>query len=137
MWSACNLCRCRRCSLSRRGSFLLSKVGTDLSNIRSGILAQAITDGDEVILTIVRQAAHWLGVGVASVVNLLAPDIVVLGGGLVEALPNLYLETVEEAARNRVMDSFRDGFKVRVAELGDDASVLGAAAWARTCVTGA
>ena len=44
-----------------------------------------------------RRAATLLGCGVATVVHLLAPDVIVLGGGLVEAMPKLYLEAVRKS----------------------------------------
>lgn len=114
---------------------LLAESGTDLSKIRSGALAKAITAGDKVIEDIVRRAARLLGVGVANAVLLLAPDVVVLGGGLVEEMPDLFVECVREAANERVMSSFVDSFRIVVAKLGDDAAVMGAAAWARKTVT--
>ena len=105
--------------------------GTDLSAIRSSILAEALTMGDETVEKILRKAAQQIGIALANVIHLLAPDVVVLGGGLVEAMPNLFLDEVSQTAKNRVMKSFRDTFRVVVAKLGDDATVRGAAAW--TC----
>jgi glucokinase len=64
-------------------------------------------------------------------VVLLAPDVVVLGGGLVEEMPELFVECVRETANERVMSSFVGSFRVVVAQLGDEAAVMGAAAWAR------
>jgi glucokinase len=110
---------------------LQAAAGTDLSNIRSGALAQAIAAGDRVIEDIVRNAARWLGVGVSGVINLLVPDVVVLGGGLVEAMPQLYLEEVTKVTRERAMPAFRGVFDVVVSKLGDDAVAKGAAAWAQ------
>jgi glucokinase len=109
---------------------LLAAAGTDLANIRSGVLADAIRAGDTVIEQIVEQAARLIGWAVGDVVNLLAPDVVVLGGGLVEAMPDIVVENVEEAARQRVAPPFIKTFKVAAAKLGDDAVVRGAAAWA-------
>jgi glucokinase len=68
-------------------------------------------------------------------VHLLAPDKVVLGGGLVEAMPELITESVRTAAVDRVMPSFAKSFEVVAAELGDDATVMGAAAWAQEVVS--
>ncbi len=113
---------------------LLKLAGTDLREIRSGVLAKAIAGGDTVVEQIVRKAASLIGVAVANVVQLLCPDTVVLGGGLVEAMPELFVKEVARAARARVMPSYEDVFKVVAAELGDDATVLGAAAWARHVV---
>ena len=109
---------------------LLAEAGTDLQNIRSKALAKSIAAGDKAVERIVRDAASWLGVGVGAVVNLLAPDIVVLGGGLVAAMPALYRTEVDTVARKRVLRTYQSTFKVVVAKLGDNASITGAAAWA-------
>lgn len=108
--------------------------GTNLSEIRSKVLAQAIAAGDAVVERIVRDAARAVGTAIGGVVHLLAPDTVVLGGGLVEAMPKLYVSAVHEAAEAFVLPSFRGTFRVVAAELGDDATVRGAAAWARKLV---
>ncbi len=109
---------------------LLKNAGTDLADIRSGALAASITAGDATVERIVREAARHIGRAVAGVVHLLAPDKVVLGGGLVEAMTELFVKEVGGAARRRVLPSFADSFEVVAAKLGDDAGVMGAAAWA-------
>ena len=113
---------------------LLEVAGTDLSNIRSGALAQAIEGGDAVVGQIVREAAEHIGTAVATVIHLLSPEVVVLGGGLVEAMPELFVETVANSARKHVLTSYEKSFKVVEAKLGDDAAVIGAAAWARRLI---
>lgn len=105
--------------------------GTDLRDIRSGALAASIKAGDKAVEDIVRAAARHLGTAAGSLVNLLNPDVILLGGGLVEALPELYSEIVITAAQKRAMACYEDTFEVKVASLGDYASVQGAAAWAR------
>ncbi len=114
-----------------RGQIKKLRPGTDLAAIRSSILAEALTMGDETVEKILRKAAQQIGIALANVVHLLAPDVVVLGGGLVEAMPNLFIDEVSQTAKGRVMKSFRDTFRVVAAKLGDDATVRGAAAWAR------
>uniref|UniRef100_A0A7C2NXK1 ROK family protein n=1 Tax=Schlesneria paludicola TaxID=360056 RepID=A0A7C2NXK1_9PLAN len=116
--------------------YLLRVAGTDLANIRSGVLAESIEAGDTVVESIVRDGARHLGTALGGVVNLLLPDVVVLGGGLVEALPDLFLEEVGAELRQRVMPAFESSLVVKVAELGDDAGVMGAAAWARQSFPG-
>ncbi len=105
--------------------------GTDISEIRSGAIAASIKAGDKVVEQIVIEAARHLGTAVGGLVHLLAPDVIVLGGGLVEAIPELHQKTVEKAAREFVLPTLEDSFKVVVATLGDDAAVMGAAAWAQ------
>jgi len=104
--------------------------GTDLANLRSGTLAAAIKAGDEAIEQIVRQAARWTGIAAGYCVNLLAPDVIVIGGGLAEAMPRIYREEVTAAALRTCMPTYRKSFQVRLATLGDDAIVRGAAALA-------
>lgn len=109
---------------------LLELAGTDLADIRSSIIAESIKKGDKVVEQIVLRAARLIGRVVGDLVNLLAPDVVVLGGGLVEAMPELIVTAVDEAARSRAAPPFEKVFKVVAARLGDDAAVRGAAAWA-------
>ncbi len=110
---------------------LAQEVGTDLSQIRSSSLARAISAGDQSIRSILEEAARWIGIGVANAIQLLAPDVVLLGGGLVEAMPDLFLQEVTRTARSRVMPTYRNSFRVVTARLGDHATATGAAAWAR------
>jgi len=115
---------------------LLKSCGTDISKITSGKLAASIEAGDTEIENIVRRAASLLGCGVATVVHLISPDVIVLGGGLVEAMPDLYVETVRKSAMARVLAPYRSTFEIVAAELEDDAGVMGAAAWARKMIEG-
>ncbi len=105
--------------------------GVDLGKIRSSSLAKSIEMGDKVIEQIVRRAAEEVGRGIGSLINILAPDIVVLGGGLVEAMPKLYLESVKEGVRRNVLPSLAECAKLKLSELGDFAGATGAAAWVR------
>lgn len=105
--------------------------GTDISNIRSSALAKSIERGDKAIEQIVRRAAELVGQGIGSLINILAPDAVILGGGLVEAMPRLYLEGVESGMRRNVLPSLAGCARVKVSELGDLAAAVGAAALVR------
>jgi glucokinase len=73
---------------------------------------------------------------VANIVHLIAPDVVVLGGGLVEGLPDLICSTVQDEAKKRVMPAFADEFRVVTAGLADDAGAMGAAGWAEHVFAG-
>ena len=116
--------------------YMLRVAGTDLANIRSGTIKESIDAGDRIVEEIIRDGARQLGLVLAGTVNLLAPDVIVLGGGLVEALPKLFLEEVGKALAVRVMPSFLKTYDLKVARLGDDAGAMGAAAWARHRVEG-
>lgn len=119
---------------ARRGvaPWLLEHAGTDIDNITSTVLSESIRHGDAAVELIVRQAAQWLGVAVGNIVNLLEPDIIVLGGGLVEAMPDIFRDEVFKSASDRALPDFAGGFRVEVAMLGDFATAQGAAAWAES-----
>lgn len=115
---------------------LFEACGTDVSKITSGAIAKAIAAGDTEIGNIVRRAATLLGCGVATIVHLLAPDVIVLGGGLVEAMPKLYLETVRKSALARLLAPYRRSLKIVTATLTEGSGSMGAAAWARKTIEG-
>lgn len=114
--------------------FLLDSAGTDLANIRSGALSSSVENGDEAVKEIILNACSYLATSVVTVVHLLAPDIIVFGGGLIEAMPNLMLPAIEKQARKRVLPALKDVFEIKEAKLGDDAGVMGAAALAKQFV---
>ena len=67
-----------------------------LRSIRSKALANAFRSGDDAAMIMFRNSIRYLGMGVATVVNLLAPDRITLGGCLVEELPGLYMNLLKE-----------------------------------------
>ncbi len=115
---------------------LLAIAGTDIANIRSGQIAEAIRKGDTAIREIVEQANRYLAMSVVTIVHLFGPDVIVFGGGLVEELDEYMLGPIEKMARKRILPSLRDVFKISKAKLGDDAGVKGAAGLARQSVLG-
>lgn len=110
--------------------YLASKTGTHVKDIRSGVLAKAIDHGDKVVEEIIINACKYMGVVIANYVNMLVPEVVVLGGGLVEAMPSLFVKNVSKTASEYVLPLYQDSFKVVPAKLGDYATVMGAASWA-------
>lgn len=110
---------------------LLEKAGTDIADIRSGALADAVKKGDQAVIKIVQDACQYLGVSVATVVHLLAPDVIVFGGGLIEAMPDFMLPEIRKQAQKRILPSMQNVYEIVEAKLGDDAGVMGAAALAK------
>jgi glucokinase len=99
--------------------------------LKSGDLAEAVALGDDVAVHAVARAAHYLGLGLGGLINVLGPQIVVIGGGVAEALGDPWIAQVRDAARGQTLVD-RDG-KIRIepAALGDDAGIHGAALLAR------
>lgn len=109
--------------------------GTDISKIRSSALRKSIADGDKSIEKIVRRSAEKVGRGIGSLINILAPDRVILGGGLVEAMPELYIDSVKKGLNRNVLPALVDYAEVVVSRLGDLAAAVGAAGLVRQSVT--
>ncbi len=114
--------------------FLLEKSGTDVSKIRSAAIAASVEHNDQAVVEIIDHACGYLALSVVTIVHLLAPDVIVFGGGLIEALGDRMLPAIEKQARARVLPSLKDVFKIELATLGDDAGVMGAAALARQSI---
>lgn len=117
--------------------YLLKNCGTDIADIRSGVLAEAIKNGDRIIKDLVVDAMETVGLAVVNLVHLLAPDKVILGGGVVEALEELVLTTVRKTAKTHVLEAYRETFEIFPAQLGDDATAIGAATWTQKKVCSA
>ena len=61
---------------------LTEMLGNDLKDLRSGDLRKAIKQGDKLVEHIVEEAAKYTGIAVANLINIINPEVVVLGGGL-------------------------------------------------------
>lgn len=94
------------------------------------VVGEYAARGDEAARRIVAEAGEYLGWGLALSVNLLDPQIVVVGGG-VSDLGDVYLEPARRRFRELAMKWVR-GVKIVPAALGYDAGVIGAAAVAMT-----
>jgi glucokinase len=87
-------------------------------------------EGDEASLYVLEEAGRWLGIGLAGFVNIFNPEVIAVGGGVMEA-GDLILKSAREEVYLRARSPGRDLVQVRQATLGPDSGVLGAAALAR------
>jgi glucokinase len=106
---------------------LAEKVDKKSGKLKSGDLAEAVAAEDPVALKEVHRAAHYLGIGLGSLVNVFGPQIVIVGGGVTEALGPPWVDLVRASIRKSALVDPHESIKVEAASLGDDAGVLGAA----------
>lgn len=101
--------------------------------ITSGIIRRAFKRQDPLVMELVRDMAHHLGLLTASLTNVLDPQMVVFGGGVVEKMGESLLKMVRKAAYPNLMmrEDLTDQLSIVAAQLGDDAGAVGAAALAR------
>jgi glucokinase len=127
-----------RKAIKRGQRSAVSKALTRENNVLSGKdLKAAYDSGDELVGKIVHRAARFIGLGIGSLLNLLGPEIVVLGGGVVEAFGDDFVDRIERTARKTAFDVNSKNVKITRAELGDDAGVIGAAMLAREALADA
>ncbi len=98
-----------------------------MKEIKSGDIADSIRGGDKSVEKLVRSRVTVVGTALSNLVDFINPDMVVLGGGLVEAMPNLIRREVEKAVRAHASPGAAARVKVAVAELHDHAGTVGAA----------
>jgi glucokinase len=99
----------------------------DLQALTSRDLAAAIVREDAVAIRAARRSARYAGLAVGGVVNLLDPAVVVLGGGIAEALGQRYVQWAADVARRQILASSTRQVPIVASKLGDDAGLLGAA----------
>ena len=113
---------------------LAREAGQDARSITGRKVAGAARDGDPIALRAMRELARWLGEGLALVADIYDPEVMVIAGGVSESAP-LFLDDAREHYRAAVTGTgFRPLSRIRTAQLGDDAGLVGAATLARDVV---
>lgn len=125
--SATALIRQTRAAMAAHPESLLHALAAE-NGVEGRTAFQAAEAGDETALAVCREYVEWLAAGVISLVNLLRPEVVAVGGGVAAAPEHLLLEPLRALVEQ---ESFarHGGRATRVvrAELGNDAGILGAA----------
>jgi glucokinase len=103
---------------------IMEKRGRD--RLTSGVFQRALDQGDQLAAALINRAIEALGAGVASAVNLLDVEAVIVGGGLGVRLGEPYAARIAEAMQPHLFTDYRPP-AVRVAALGDLGGAIGAA----------
>jgi glucokinase len=112
-------------------TILTDMLGPDLEDLRSGDLRKALRRGDKFVEKIIEEMAEYTGIAVANLINLLNPEVVVLGGGVIQQLADEMMSIVVETAMDYSMNGTTKGIEIIASDLGDDAGITGAAVLAR------
>ena len=116
---------------SPRPRGLLERAGGDPAAIAGPLVTAAAQEGDPFAVERLAEVGDWLGQGVASLVTVLDPAVIVVGGGVSEA-GDLLLEPMRAAfADHLAVRGYRPLAEIRLAQLGNEAGVIGAADLAR------
>lgn len=118
--------------LADRPDSLILTIAGSLENVTARTIADAAAEGDDLALRIWRETGECLGIGVANVVNILNPRMVILGGGVTE-VGDLLLDPVRHTVRERAMAQLADDVRIVRGTLGDQAGIIGAIHLAMEC----
>ena len=127
--SAPNIVRRANERLNRDSTSSLSKLATN-KDFTADDMAREAKEGDDFAMMMIERTGKYIGTGVASVINLLNIERIVLGGGVMAA-GDLILNPIIEEAKKRAFQPCFEATEILAAVLGSDAATLGAALLAR------
>jgi glucokinase len=116
------------------GQELIALAGK-IDTITAATVTQSFREGGSFASRLVQETVTYLSAGVVSIVNAFNPCLIVLGGGVIEGLPQL-VEMVEKKVKRRALTAATEGLRFVKATLGDNAGVVGAAVLARDIIIG-
>jgi glucokinase len=96
-------------------------------------IADAANAGDAFALKLMDETAYYLAVGAVSVMNVIDPDMIIFGGGMIASGPT-FLDTIRADVKRLAFPVPGEKCRVEFAMLGNDAGFIGAAGWARAVV---
>ena len=109
-------------------SLLLKLCQSDLQQLSTKHIAMAAEQGDALSQTILQQATNTLGWAIAQVITLIAPEVIVIGGGVLLMEEELFLSPLTYQVDNFVYEPLRHSYKIFPASLGEWVVVHGAIA---------
>ncbi len=110
---------------------LTEMLGPDLTDMKSGDLRKALRKGDKLVGKVVEDAAEYTGIAVANFINVFNPEVIVLGGGVIDALEDEMMSIITETAMDYAMAGTSKGIEIVATKLGDNAGIYGGAVLAR------
>ncbi len=94
-------------------------------NLRSSQLKDSVSENDELVIECIKESAGYLSSGLASIMNFLNPEAIILGGGMIEAIDLLFEETTKKV-KNKALSVPASKTKIIKAKLGDFSGIVGA-----------
>jgi glucokinase len=109
--------------------------GQEHRDITSAEVYRCARGGDPLALLVMQQMGRFLGIGIANLINIFNPEMVVIGGGVKDAW-DLFMESTREEIKKRAFAYPAERTRIVPSMLGDDAGIVGAAAVALQHVKG-
>ncbi len=94
--------------------------------IKSSKLKKAVDQGDVLAVEAIEQFKEYLGMGVGMIMNIFNPDLILIGGGIIDAFGEEMLIDIKKHAKHHAMKGIYKRTEIRQSRLGDDAVIYGA-----------
>jgi len=101
----------------------------DVEKVTAQVIHSAAEQGDSLAKELIARTGYYVGVGLANLINIFNPELIVIGGGL-SNIGNMLLEPAFKVAGERAYEEAFKAVRFASAELGRNSGVLGAAAFA-------
>ncbi|CAI8030848.1 Glucokinase [Geodia barretti] len=108
-------------------SVMIEFAGGDIAAVDARIVVQAAHQDDALAQSLMQEVGRSLASGIISLMHIFDPQLIVIGGGLGQNL-DMFMPTIEPEVKRRAMAHFQGAVPVAKSQLGDDVSLLGAAA---------
>lgn len=95
--------------------------------ITAQVVGQAALAGDALAITLIQEAAEWIGLGIVSLMRLFNPQMIIIGGG-VSQVGDLFFERIQQTVQANVLRPYWENCPIVPVTLGDDVGLLGAIA---------
>jgi glucokinase len=102
-------------------------IGGDISKLEAKTVFDAAKEGDAFALDLIDYESEYLALGLANILTIINPQVLILGGG-VSLAGDILLDKVKEKLKKHALDIILDGLEIKLSELGNDAGVKGASA---------
>ena len=109
-------------------SVLADALGGKDAVIKSGALKSAVNDGDQLAINALERSVYYLALGVGNLINIFNPEILILGGGVLEALADNIMPLFNRYIKRFAWPAMLSGLEIRTSALKDDAILYGARA---------
>ncbi|MBW3622002.1 MAG: ROK family protein [Armatimonadetes bacterium] len=110
-----------------RPSQIREQVGGDWEKITPALIDEAADDGDALAREVMEETGMWIGIGVSNMINILNPEVFVIGGGVSQAGDTLF-DPIRRTVAARAVKLQASHCRIVPAELGDEAGMRGAVA---------
>ena len=114
-----------RQQVSRGRECMLAEDVANGAIFRSKKLKKALAAKDKVAMEAVDRACHYLAIATGNMINTISPDLVLYGGGIMEAMGELFLGKILAEVDRYCMPSIRPTVELKIAALGDDSILYG------------